>query len=162
MAVVAEAADTEHASWLAHALSRPAASADALVDFLAGATRQGLLLDPAFYGCMQQYRQVCLAAWKACHLKAVPLDSFATGRRQDWTFSSGPSSPIAHCNVQGITFDDLRGAVQRARMSTKTRVALLEDEASSPSLTAAFCILRHSEGCPISADAASSPPHHAA
>ena len=67
VAAVVQAADKEYASWLAQALSRPAANADALVDFLIGATRPGLPLDPAFYGCMQQYRQVCWAAWKACH-----------------------------------------------------------------------------------------------
>lgn len=32
---------------------------------------------------------------------------------------------------QGITFDEVRGAVQRARMSTRTRVAALEEEVGS-------------------------------
>ena len=30
--------------------------------------------------------------------------------------------------MQGITFDEVRTAVQRARMSTRTRVAALEEE----------------------------------
>ncbi|KAL4444954.1 hypothetical protein ABPG77_004004 [Micractinium sp. CCAP 211/92] len=87
VALVVRAADVdeEQAEWLAGALSRPVANPDALVDFLAGATRDGHPLAPSFYGCMQQ-----------------------------------------HC--KGISFDVVRSAVQRARMSTKSRVAMLEEE----------------------------------
>ncbi|KAL4448019.1 hypothetical protein ABPG75_005238 [Micractinium tetrahymenae] len=85
--VVRAADDEEHAEWLAFALSRPVVNPDAVVDFLAGATRGGQPLSPSFYGCMHQYNK-------------------------------------------GISFDVVRSAVQRARMSTKTRVAMLEEEAS--------------------------------
>lgn len=67
------------------------------------------------------------------------MNPFAASRQ-----ARHPSPPeTLHCNAQGITFDELRGAVQRARMSTRARVALLEDEASSASLAAATCILWH-------------------
>lgn len=39
--------------------------------------------------------------------------------------------PFHLAAVQGITFDVLRSAVQRTRMPTSTRVALMEDEAST-------------------------------
>lgn len=55
-----EAAGPERAVWLTQALSRPAAAPAALADFVVGVTAQGLPLDPAFYGCMQQYRQACM------------------------------------------------------------------------------------------------------
>ena len=58
VACLVEAADEEHTDWLCQALGRPVANAEGLVDFLLGATAQGLNLAPSFYGCMQQYRRV--------------------------------------------------------------------------------------------------------
>lgn len=58
LVVRAAAVDEEQAEWLAGALSRPVAAPDALVDFLAGATRDGHPQAPSFYGCMQQHCKV--------------------------------------------------------------------------------------------------------
>jgi len=60
VAALVDVADKEHASWLTQALSRPPVNADALVDFLVGATHQGLPINPDFYGCMQHHHQVCV------------------------------------------------------------------------------------------------------
>lgn len=130
-----EAAAEEHAAWLAAALARPAAAPDALADFVLGSTAGGLPLSPSFYGCMHQHCPVRWACW-------------AGAGRWGWLWRQvlhasscihhppiPPSSRLPACPPaappgpsQSVTFDQLRGAVQRARMSTRTRVAMLEQE----------------------------------
>ena len=49
----------------------------------------------------------------------------AHSARLSFAFPPPPSLPLV---LQGITFDQLRTAVQRVRMSTRTRVQYLEEE----------------------------------
>jgi hypothetical protein len=131
-----QAAEEEHAGWLAAALARPAASPEALVDFLVGATREGLPLSPAYYGCMQQHKQVAVggaqprpaAGARSCHQAGLrPLGQHANTR----------------AFLQGITFDEVRTAIQQARMSTAAWVAAAEEQAS---LVAGQALLQAFEG----------------
>lgn len=131
-----EAAEEEQAAWLVAALARPAAAPDALADFMVGSTPGGLPLSPSFYGCMHQYCPVrCLAGWWVGG-KCGALHACIRARPPPFNPPTHIARHPASCRPrsarpQGITFDQLRGAVQRARMSTRTRVAMLEQEAKA-------------------------------
>ncbi|KAI7835772.1 hypothetical protein COHA_010350 [Chlorella ohadii] len=73
------------------------------------------------------------AAWLAQALSrpaAAPeqLVAFLMGSSRSGLHISPSFYGCMHQYKEGITFDEVRGAVQRARMSTRTRVAALEEE----------------------------------
>lgn len=154
-----EAAGEEYAAWLAQALSRPAAASDALADFLVGSSRSGLPLHPAVYGCMHQYKEVRQEYGAALLDLLPPMHSISRHMQQ-------PTIPSLLSTLQGITFDEVRSAVQRVRMSTRTRVAALEEEVGGWVVSIGccgqwilFCIVQLALACTLHSIIACSPLH---